>query len=189
MGDVAEIITQNKEQQKIIQQLIVRNIPSDKKANYLITIMDVVKVVQKKYKDANIIPLGETDSMVQYEPTQPKPNKLWELTKVLGICLVVFAGSSVAIMAYQVDTSFAKTLSMLYKVFTGEVDPNPEWITVPFSLGMPIGVLLFFNHIGFKKITNDPTPIEVEIDVYEDEIDTTIIDVMANNRREGQKPW
>ena len=40
------------------------------------------------------------------------------------------------------------------------------------------------NHIGKKKITSDPTPIQVEMRKYEKDIDTTFIE---NAGRKGHE--
>ncbi len=77
-------------------------------------------------------------------------------------------------------------ISTLNKIFTGYIDPDPLWITIPYSIGMPIGVMLFFNHIGTKRFSDDPTPIEIEIEKYEDSLESTILDDLTNKRRNGE---
>ncbi len=39
-----------------------------------------------------------------------------------------------------------------------------------------MGILVFFNHIGKKKITSDPTPIQVEMRKYEQDVDMAFIE-------------
>ena len=51
------------------------------------------------------------------------------------------------------------------------------------DIGIGLGVVLYFNHFGRRKFTQDPTPLEVEMRVYEDDIDTTIIE---QNDRSGK---
>ena len=53
-----------------------------------------------------------------------------------------------------------------------------------YSLGIILGVLVFFNHFGKRKFSVDPTPMEVEMRLYENDIQTTII---AENSRKGQE--
>ena len=45
-----------------------------------------------------------------------------------------------------------------------------------YCLGLPVGILAFFNHVGKKKITPDPTPIQVQMRKYEQDVDTTFIE-------------
>ncbi|OOB80032.1 MAG: hypothetical protein BEN19_07050 [Epulopiscium sp. Nuni2H_MBin003] len=183
--DIADISTSNPKTAININELVVCDIKEQKKLSYLVSITDIVKVIGKKYPNANLVPLGEVDAIVEYSPTPPKNNKVVEVLKIIVVSLVVFAGSSIAIMAYHVDTSLARTLSIVHKVFTGEVDDNPLWITIPYAIGLPIGVLLFFNHIGTKKLTVDPTPIEIEIDKYETDVEVSMIDKLIDTRRSG----
>ena len=42
---------------------------------------------------------------------------------------------------------------------------------------------MFFNHFGNKKLTSDPTPIEVELSVYEDDVNTNIIDTLNKEKK------
>ena len=56
-------------------------------------------------------------------------------------------------------------------------------LEIGYSLGIGIGVIFFFNHFGRWKITQDPTPIEVEMRTYEDEVDNTILEM--ENRKEN----
>ena len=55
---------------------------------------------------------------------------------------------------------------------------------VTYSIGIGVGVVLFFNHFGRRKLTQDPTPMEVEMRTYEDDVDTTIIE-QADRSQKG----
>ena len=48
---------------------------------------------------------------------------------------------------------------------------------------MPLGIIVFYNHIGTKKLTEDPTPIQVEINEYETKVEDTIIDTLIAEKR------
>ncbi|OOB80108.1 MAG: hypothetical protein BEN19_06650 [Epulopiscium sp. Nuni2H_MBin003] len=184
--DLAEVMAPSQKVIHKVQKLVVLQIKEAKTANYLITITDILKIVQHAYPEEQIMPLGEVDAVLQYSPTKPKHNKIVEFFKILIVAAIIFAGSTVAIMAYQIDTAFERTLSTLNKIFTGYIDPDPLWITIPYSIGMPIGVMLFFNHIGTKRFSDDPTPIEIEIEKYEDSLESTILDDLTNKRRNGE---
>ena len=49
-------------------------------------------------------------------------------------------------------------------------------LEICYSIGLGLGILVFFNHIGHKKVTHDPTPIQVQMRTYEQEVDTTFIE-------------
>jgi stage V sporulation protein AA len=48
-------------------------------------------------------------------------------------------------------------------------------LEISYSVGLIVGVTLFFNHFCKRQITLDPTPIEVQMRLYEDQVDTTVI--------------
>ena len=53
-----------------------------------------------------------------------------------------------------------------------------------YSIGLGVGIIIFYNHFGPKKLTKDPTPIEVEMRKYERDINQTLID--GHNRDDGK---
>jgi stage V sporulation protein AA len=49
-----------------------------------------------------------------------------------------------------------------------------------------VGIIVFFNHFMGKKITDDPTPIEVEMALYETEVVETVLDAL-NTQKMGDE--
>ena len=44
--------------------------------------------------------------------------------------------------------------------------------------------MVFFNHFGKKKITPDPTPIQVQLRKYEQDVDMTFIENASRGGKE-----
>ena len=42
-----------------------------------------------------------------------------------------------------------------------------------------MGILIFFNHFKYKKAESDPTPIQVEMEMYEEDLETALIDTAS----------
>ena len=57
-------------------------------------------------------------------------------------------------------------------------------LEISYSIGIGLGAVFFFNHFGRRKLTQDPTPMEVEMRTYEDSVDTTIIEQQERKGRE-----
>ena len=49
-------------------------------------------------------------------------------------------------------------------------------LQVGYCIGLAVGIIIFFNHFGKKKITKDPTPIQVQMRKYANDIDTVFIE-------------
>ena len=70
-----------------------------------------------------------------------------------------------------------------YYIFFGERVENPAIIDLPYAIGLAVGIIVFFNHIGNKKLTSDPTPIEVELSVYENDVTANIVDTLNKEKK------
>ena len=86
-------------------------------------------------------------------------------------------------MTYNTDTSLGKTFIIINRIFTGREVDTPNLITIPYAIGLATGVLFFFNHFGKRKITEDPTPMQVEIAMYEKDAEDSEIDSLTDKRR------
>ena len=60
-------------------------------------------------------------------------------------------------------------------------------LEVTYSMGMAIGILIFFNHFGKKRFTVDPTPMEVQMRLYENDIQTTLVEDASRRGKEMEE--
>ncbi len=183
MKDIADIATTPKIKEELDNMIIFEVPDINRDSRYIITIIDIINAIWNKYPDAQIDSVGEKDTVIDFRYKHKTPNIVWEWTKVIAVCLVVFAGATIAIMTYSTDTSLGKTFMLLNKIFTGDETRGLEWITIPYTIGITCGVIIFFNHMGCKKITDDPTPMEVEIQKYEQDVEDCEIEGISDRRR------
>lgn len=169
-----------------VEDIVVMKVDDDKKQNYHISIIDIINVINNQYPDIDIENLGEQDIIVEYSPNKEKENFIVTFLKVLSICLILFSGGGIAIMTFHTDSALPDVLKQLYEVFTGIKTDKPYWIQVPYSIGIAVGIIIFFNHFSSKKITEEPTPIEVEMDTYEDSVEDCIINSILDKKRGNQ---
>jgi stage V sporulation protein AA len=79
-------------------------------------------------------------------------------------------------MAFHTDTQMPKVFTNFYFLFLGNNNYQPYLIEVPYAIGLAVGISVFFNHFSKIKYTSDPTPIEVELKIYENQVDDSIIE-------------
>jgi stage V sporulation protein AA len=72
----------------------------------------------------------------------------------------------------------------IYRMVMNREPAGLNTLEVSYSVGLAAGIIVFFNHIGGRKLTNDPTPIEVALRNYEEEVDKALI---AQAGREGKE--
>lgn len=129
--------------------------------------------------------LGEPDFIVEYK--QEKKSCLaraFDWGKAVLVCFVMFFGSAFTIVTFNKDASVEEIFSLLYRLSEGAERNGPGELELAYSIGIPLGIILFFNHFLRKKIDSDPTPLQVQMRQYEKDVNATIIE---NVSREGKK--
>jgi stage V sporulation protein AA len=181
--DVAEVIAASDVAEKINKMKLL-NIESDgeKKKNYLVSVTDIIKIIKKTYPDYTVNNVGAQDTVVQYASEKSKDNPYWKWLKIAFVALILLVGSATAIMSFHTDAQMPKVFENYYKIFYNRQTSNPWIIDIPYSIGLAVGIIVFFNHFAGKKITDDPTPIEVEMALYETEVNETVLDVLNTER-------
>ena len=79
-------------------------------------------------------------------------------------------------MTFNNDVYVGSLFSNIYTQVTGQHSGHFTILEITYSIGIGVGVLFFFNHFGHMKITSDPTPMQVQMRLYEDDVNTTIIE-------------
>lgn len=158
-------------------------------ARAVLSVMDVVEKIQAVYPSLEIQNLGEEDFVVEYS-TKPKESGFLIFAKAALVCLICFFGSAFSIMAFNNDVSTVRLFEEFYMLLTGRESDGFTILELTYSLGLSAGIIAFFNHIGGRRLSKEPTPIEVEMRLYEDDVNTTLIKTADRNgahRQENRK--
>lgn len=151
----------------------------DPNERMVISVLYVIEKIHQIYPELQIENVGESDFIISLR-TQ-KTSKLLDFLKVFLVSTVSFLGSVFAMMTFNEDVS---SLDSFRKVYTWVMGNPPEGATVlefGYSLGLAVGILVFFNHFGKKKLTKEPSPVEVEMCGYDQQVYATFI------QHEGRK--
>lgn len=183
VGDIATVWCSDKSIIAKVRAIKLLNVPDVKKRRYVISMIKVIELICSECKNVDVNNIGESDFIIEYAKDN-KRNRPLEYLKVAIICLITFIGGAFAIMAYNNDIQITQLFSKLYKLVMGEEHDGFSILEVCYSIGLTLGITIFYNHIGPKKISNDPTPLEVEMRLYEDDINTSIIN---NSGREDKE--
>ncbi|MCL2379016.1 MAG: stage V sporulation protein AA [Defluviitaleaceae bacterium] len=183
MEDVAEVVATADVAEKVKQMSLV-DIPqsAEKKKSYLVSVTDIIKKIKKTYPEYTVNNVGEIDTLVQYASEKSRDRPWLKWLRVAFVMLVLFVGSATAIMSFHNDGQMPKIFETYYRIFYGVERENPRIISIPYSIGIAVGIFVFYNHFMGKKITDDPTPIEVEMELYENDVTDTVVEVL-NQRK------
>lgn len=181
LGDFLTIYTEDSTLKKQLEEIPFHSFDATKKGLIVVSVLKIIEMISKHFPDAEINNLGEGDFVISYEPLS-KFEKLKENISTIFICLIAFFGGGYAIMAYNTDVGAKEFFTYLSMLFLGNPKIGVTYIVIAYSIGLTLGMLLFFNHLGSKKLTSDPTPLEVQMRLYENDISTTVI---KNVSRQG----
>lgn len=76
-----------------------------------------------------------------------------------------------------------------FPIFTGCLPvrlPGFTILEIMYSVGIGVGVVVFFNHFGRMKISDDPTPMEVQMRIYENQVDDTVLEKERRKETKGE---
>lgn len=183
LQDVAKLTCSNV---KVLNRNRVRKvftIPNDAPGRYVVSVLELARAVAEAEENVDVTHIGEANLVITYE--KQKPGEMWKSwIKTAFVCLVTFFGAAFSIMTFNTDVDTFGLFFRLYRQMTGEISDGHTILEFMYSIGVGIGVIFFFNHFGKGKITQDPTPMEVQMRVYEDDVNKTLI---AQKYREGKK--
>lgn len=148
----------------------------------VVSALKLVSLVEQTCPGVLVEILGETDVVLEYL-TQKKKG-IGQLLKIVVVCLVCFFGTAFTIMAYHNDVGIRDVFSEVYEIIARREVQGINPLEVSYSVGLAAGILIFFNHIGNLKLTSDPTPIEVSMKNYEQDVNKTLVEVA---QRKGEE--
>lgn len=154
-----------------------------KQQRVVISVLKIIACIHEQYPNLDIQNLGETDIILTYE-NQNTSGNIVHLLKTAVVVILVFCGSAFSIMAFHNDVSITKLFSQIYLALTGVESDGYTILEVSYSIGIIIGILVFFNHFGKKRFTVDPTPLEVQMRLYENDIQTTLVEDASRRKEE-----
>lgn len=186
LRDVAEVFVSGQTKGEA-EKLVVFRIPGERKKTYLLSVMDLICALNQKYPDATVSNVGEMDILVEYLPKAEKKTKVWTVVKVAFVSVVLFIGAATTIMCFHTDTQLPLVFQNIYYIFFGENREMPALLSVPYSIGLGLGIIIFFNHFSKVSLTEDPTPIEIEMTTYEKETNASVIDFLGRRKGGGEK--
>lgn len=183
IGDVAKLECKNKTVVNRLKPIKLLSDDSNGKKRYIVSIMKIFEIVDETFQNVDVQSVGETDCVIEFKKADAG-KKYPEIIKVIIICIILFFGAGFSIMSFNNDISVEGMFEKICELITGDKNTGKSFMELCYSLGLGVGILVFYNHFGAKKLSKDPTPIEVEMRKYEMDVNETLID--GHNRQDGK---
>ncbi|WML45178.1 stage V sporulation protein AA [Neobacillus sp. PS3-40] len=168
--DLAQIIAPE-EVLPIIRKLVIYEISEKDKNIVVIDLMKVISKIIEAVRAVEIQTIGPQQTIIEVIYKKKRVS----IPFFLLIWLLLFFGSAMAIMNFHDDVSMKTVQEKLYTIITGLKEPKPLLFQIPYSIGLGLGMILFFNHIFRKRINEEPSPLEVEMFNYQMDLDNYVV--------------
>lgn len=167
-----------------IRRLKILKISGKKEQRKVLSVLDIITCIHAAYPEVEVQNLGETDMIITCEQ-QKKTSVLLYGIKVVLVSAIIFFGSAFSIMAFNNDVGGTELFGQIYEQVTGKKSDGFTVLEITYAIGLTVGILVFFNHFGKKRFTADPTPMEIQMRIYENDIQTTLVE-NASRKKEMQ---
>lgn len=170
-----------------IRRLKILKISGKKEQRKVLSVLDIITCIHAAYPEVEVQNLGETDMIITCEQ-QKKTSVLLYGIKVVLVSAIIFFGSAFSIMAFNNDVGGTELFGQIYEQVTGKKSDGFTVLEITYAIGLTVGILVFFNHFGNKRFTADPTPMEIQMRIYENDIQTTLVENEARKKEmQGEK--
>lgn len=170
LGDVMYIIAKPALKEKI-ENMTLYQLTEKDNSHVIFDVMHMIKEIKKHAPQLSIQSLGGNETIVEIQIENHKKRSLL----FIFAWLLMFVGSALAIIYFHEDVGMRGVHQRIYYFLTGKKEQAPLLFQVPYSLGLGIGMILFFNRIFKNKINEEPSPLDVEMHEYQQSIDQYMI--------------
>ncbi len=183
LGDILSMECSNKTVLPKLKTMKIIKLQEGKHQRVVISVLKIIACIHAEYPGIEVQSLGEQDMIITYE-NQKTPPKWLHILKAAAVVLITFFGAAFSIMAFNNDVDVTKLFEQFYTFVTGNESEGFSVLEISYSIGITIGILIFFNHFGKRRFTVDPTPMEVQMRTYENEIQTTLVEAASRKGEE-----
>ena len=176
LKDVAEVYCADTNLANKAKVVTITNLKKEGERKVL-SVLYIMEQIEKALPGSVMESIGEIDVIVEWE----KPPKM-EILKIAVVSLIAFFGTAFTIMAFHNDIGIRSVFEEIYHITRGTAPEGVGFLEISYCLGLFLGITVFFNHIGKKKFTDDPTPVAVAMHNYEKDVNQAIVE---NAERRG----
>ncbi|MBM7651503.1 stage V sporulation protein AA [Neobacillus cucumis] len=170
LKDVAQVIAPEAILSKL-QTMMIYQVTEKDQNIIVIDVMEVIKKVTSLFEDGEVQTIGPAQTIVEVVFEKKKVS----LPIFILIWFLLFFGSAMTIMNFHDDVSMRSVQEKIYTIITEKKAVKPLLFQIPYSIGLGLGMILFFNHVFKHRLNEEPSPLEVEIFNYQLDLDNYVV--------------
>ncbi len=146
-------------------------LPQATQKSYKIRAVDITQLIRDNMENITVNLLGKENILVEPRDGTGKPHRLKTFFTVFAASLLLFIGAGLAIMYFHEDVNMHDTHRSMYELLTGIKNDRPLIISIPYSIGLGLGIAVFFDVFSLDRKDDKPGPLEIEIYKYNKDIE------------------
>jgi len=171
LGQVARLVADRETERTLKTLPLHRTDPADG-SMIVIDMLQIVQAVHAVKPDLTVETFGEPHVLIEISPNSSNKPRMLAL---IVAWLLLFFGSGMAMLNFHADVNMPQVQRRIAELVTGHRTSHPWLFQIPYSLGVGLGMLLFFNRLLRKRRSDEPNPLEVEMFMYQENVNHYII--------------
>lgn len=183
LSDVASVYCEDDVVKAKANAMCIYKFREGQEPRVVVSMMKIIEMLTALVPGATVESIGEKAIILEKIPDKKYNGRLipW---KIALVAAVSFFGTAFTIMAFHNDVGISDVFVRMYEIITGEKSSGCTSLEISYSIGLCLGIIIFYNHVGGRRITKDPTPLEVEMKIYEQNVNMTLVETAE---REGKE--
>ncbi|MBO4998506.1 MAG: stage V sporulation protein AA [Lachnospira sp.] len=183
--DIGTVFCQDPAITNAVEKISLFTFHKNMDGRQVITVLKVISLIKQEFPDVTVLALGDPEFIVFHKKPEPAPKKERTITiiKVILVSLVSLFGAAFTIMTYNNDVGVNEVFNQIYTLFTGEVPKKTTILHLGYALGLPVGLIYFFNHVAYHRLSDDPTPLETQMRIYERDVNDGVAISSGRNKK------
>ncbi len=169
LDDIYDIYPKKYKQE--LKGILIRNYFDKKKAYDVIHIGEIIEKINEKDDEFNITFLKPDDIVVYFDSEKKDRTKY---LRVFITSLVIFTGSIMGIMNFHADVDMISSQSNLVYALTRDTKKYLPFFQIPYTIGIGIGVSLFFNKFIPTYSKYEPSPLDLRMSSLNKDIENQL---------------
>ncbi|MDQ0111596.1 stage V sporulation protein AA [Paenibacillus harenae] len=171
LGQAARLLAADAETEQKLKQLMLYEHRKADGNRVVIDLLQIVKAIREAFPGLSVEAYGDPQVLVMVAEKPVKPR----IFVLVLSWLLLFFGAGLAIMNFHTDVSMKEVHTRIVELISGKQIEHPLWFQIPYSLGIGLGMVLFFNHLFRKRFNEEPNPLEVELYMYQENVNAYVI--------------
>ena len=185
--DVADVFCEDNKLQTKVENIIIYKSKSEEDWDFITTIDIANKLLESGLNLAPII-LGAQETMFEIK-SKEVGSKGFQIMKVIFVSVILFFGAGIAVINFHEDVNMSESITKIYYTFTGIEATHPLVMTIPYTIGVGLGVFTFFSRIFSlsRRRRKQPGPMEIEQYLYDQDMEEYILNSLKNKKSKIKK--